>query len=1401
MKKNLFIYFVLCFIFISQGIISNATQLSGTCTIDSAGTASTTVFKDFNSAIAYLTSANTRPDGGPTNTSPFGVSGPLVFEVMQGTYAEQVSIPAIPGVSATNTVTFDGGTGNASTRILQFAATSTTDGHTLKYNACTYVIVQNMTILSTSSAQGLVVHFSGACSFNTIKKCSLMIAPSTSANFRVINCSGSTLLTSGGGCSGAATSSAINNIFIDSNYVSGGYYGIFLNSSGAGPGSFNFYIRGNQLYNAYLHAIGASGSYGYLIMGNHIKPTAQSGSYGLYHCNGSTGAQSYQIINNVFENCGTAGINWLTPNPAASTRSKVAQNYFKPTFISASAQAMSIPYGPNTDVFANTILMNSTGGNGIVTANASAQDFRNNIIILQSASATGLCLSHAASATGSTIDYNVYIKNNPSSPDLIQVNGSNYQAANYKGGGSPAFNMNSTTDNPSLVSPPADIRPNNICQKGAAITITVPVYGVLSTDINGSPRTSPPQIGASEPAGGLSVDAAAITFTLPASYPFVSGYQDVKVVVKNTGNSTITAMNVTASLGASNFRTIAWSGSLISCAVDTVTFTSGNQLNFSAGTNILRAWVDGPNYLLDSNATNDTISKTFCTPIATGTYTIDTSGLGNFRTFTEVANILNCGGITGTGPTIFNIVSGTYNEQMALNSIYGSSASSPIIFQSLANHPDSVIINFNAGIGNNYILKLAYTSYVKFNALTLNATNSTYGRVIDMGGATSFDSIINCKMNSTILTTTANTAALVFANGITGKRNVFMDNRFTNGSMGLYFYGSSASAVSDSNIIENNTFSNAYYQSLAVSFVNNIKIRKNTITPSTVYTTHYGIYMATCNNANEVIGNSVIGQLGGYGIYLSAINGTAAMPGIIKNNIVAGGVASTFYGMYIPSSTYLQVHNNSISANSTATTNYACWTQFTSATGNTVVLRNNVFASNSTTTGLTNAALYVYNLLYLNSDYNNLYCAGPTLVNVASPATNYQNIFAWRAISAYEKNSISYKPGYTSNLNPRPNPWDSCSWALNGNGIIIAGNSYDFDNNPRSTAVFNGPVDLGAFEFTPIAPPPFATANLSQLAPDSTMIFMFAGDTAATIKWDAAYATPTSVFVRRYNGVRPVLIDTNANNYMYQYLNVAGPSSYYLYAVNQYYRNEWLGRIPSETALRVAKRDSIAYFSWVPYTSSGSSVDTIRNILTLNTVNDIGFLCTGTDNSNPLPVNLIYFRGVRKQMGVVLNWSTAQEINSASFIIERSFDLKKWEKIGTVKAAGNSKNMKNYSFVDPMNGKGILYYRLRINDLDGKFEYSKVVTINPDVDSPQQVELYPNPFDKQLFIALNMDIDQNINVDIKDITGKTISNQLINFTGGNGLLNLEKVNEMKPGIYLLSMNINGTEIVRKIVKQ
>ncbi|WP_299761158.1 T9SS type A sorting domain-containing protein [uncultured Pontibacter sp.] len=109
----------------------------------------------------------------------------------------------------------------------------------------------------------------------------------------------------------------------------------------------------------------------------------------------------------------------------------------------------------------------------------------------------------------------------------------------------------------------------------------------------------------------------------------------------------------------------------------------------------------------------------------------------------------------------------------------------------------------------------------------------------------------------------------------------------------------------------------------------------------------------------------------------------------------------------------------------------------------------------------------------------------------------------------------------------------------------------------------------------------------------------------------------------------------------------------------------------------------------------------------------------------PLPITLASFGARQNRQNILLDWVTATEENSSHFEVQVSQDGKTFSSIGNVAAAGNSNFMLNYSFkFSPGNARSH-YFRLKQVDLDGTFEYSKVVTAAVALD--QDTHLYPNP--------------------------------------------------------------------------
>ena len=115
-------------------------QLSGTYTI-SSNASQNPDFTSFGAAATALSA---------------GVSGPVVFQVASGTYAEYVTLNEIAGASASNRVVFRG-MGADNQQVVITSNAGYTDNSTLTLNGTDYVTFENMTMTSTSQNKAVIV--------------------------------------------------------------------------------------------------------------------------------------------------------------------------------------------------------------------------------------------------------------------------------------------------------------------------------------------------------------------------------------------------------------------------------------------------------------------------------------------------------------------------------------------------------------------------------------------------------------------------------------------------------------------------------------------------------------------------------------------------------------------------------------------------------------------------------------------------------------------------------------------------------------------------------------------------------------------------------------------------------------------------------------------------------------------------------------------------------------------------------------------------------------------------------------------------------------------------------------------------------------------------------------------
>jgi hypothetical protein len=107
---------------------------------------------------------------------------------------------------------------------------------------------------------------------------------------------------------------------------------------------------------------------------------------------------------------------------------------------------------------------------------------------------------------------------------------------------------------------------------------------------------------------------------------------------------------------------------------------------------------------------------------------------------------------------------------------------------------------------------------------------------------------------------------------------------------------------------------------------------------------------------------------------------------------------------------------------------------------------------------------------------------------------------------------------------------------------------------------------------------------------------------------------------------------------------------------------------------------------------------------------------TSFTNNGSLPVHLISFNVSalkdKEVTKVLCKWQTASEINNEYFSVQRSKDGEHFEEIGQIQGAGNTISIVSYDFTDQTPGKGILYYRLKQTDFDGRSSLSETKVID-----------------------------------------------------------------------------------------
>ncbi len=496
--------------------------------------------------------------------------------------------------------------------------------------------------------------------------------------------------------------------------------------------------------------------------------------------------------------------------------------------------------------------------------------------------------------------------------------------------------------------------------------------------------------------------------------------------------------------------------------------------------------------------------------------------------------------------------------------------------------------------GTTYPLYTYYSDYMTYLNNTINVTQSRgyirgYGPLYYNNHSRASNNTFNYKTTSTSSSYIYNQYmcynganwADTFSNNTVNLEKV--------GSGGCYnyigYYGNTKILDNTFNVEGGRSTTYNYFY-----YLNGALVKGNKINSHVNSATHYGayIYNTTSYSGGIFDGNTFdISNNSGtcYGVYAYYAKCK------FMNNVVVNKTPSTSYTLYVrynrnPS----QFINNTFHNNSTGSTCYAGYFYNTSSSYSSKAY-NNIFSKSKTSGRL----MYIYRTNYVDLDYNLYHSPGGDVFYRSSPYYVTSSIPNWRATTGEDMNSLAHDPGYTdaAGKNFLPDASNPASWAVNGRGKHIDGDTMDVAGNPRAKTVVDGVPDLGAYEFTPTSTPPKAVASPANPVANSKQTFTFGGDQVAEIEWGADVPSGP-ITIRQYTGTKANPIH-NAVGRMFFFTSVDGLDLKYTHKPKVFYKDPWIGNVSSETNAVIAR--SSAGGAWEGYNYTNASTDTIENSL------------------------------------------------------------------------------------------------------------------------------------------------------------------------------------------------------------
>ena len=185
-------------------------------------------------------------------------------------------------------------------------------------------------------------------------------------------------------------------------------------------------------------------------------------------------------------------------------------------------------------------------------------------------------------------------------------------------------------------------------------------------------------------------------------------------------------------------------------------------------------------------------------------------------------------------------------------------------------------------------------------------------------------------------------------------------------------------------------------------------------------------------------------------------------------------------------------------------------------------------------------------------------------------------------------------------------------------------------------------------------------------------------------------------------------------------------------------------------------------------------------------------------NCYALPIILKSFNGSWKNTYTALNWQIGSSVGFSHFIVERSIDGQNFTSLQKVNFSSNTTNY-NYDDKSIPANVSRLYYRLKMVDKDGKFEYSQIVHVAIKQLSAKSMFVTPNPVSSIAAVHLFSDVATSGVIRILSESGQVLYNVSPKLVKGENVIYFNNLQSIATGFCVVQAIVDGEILTQKII--